>query len=41
MVREEARAQLGEATVMAMVVGPVMRRAGLSVVHRMMTRPRR
>lgn len=41
MVREEARAQLGEATVMSMVVGPVMRRAGMSMLHRMMTRPRR
>ncbi len=41
MVREEARAQLGEATVMAMVVGPVMRRAGMGVLHRMMTRSRR
>ncbi len=41
MVREEARAQLGEATVMSMVVGPVMRRAGMSLMHRVLTRPRR
>lgn len=41
LVREEARAQLGEATVMSMVVGPVMRRAGMSLLHRVLTRPRR
>ncbi len=41
LVREEARSQLAEATVMSVLLGPVMRRAGLGLVHRMLTRPRR
>ncbi len=41
LVREEARSQLAEAAVMSVLLGPVMRRAGLGLVHRMLTRPRR
>lgn len=41
LVREEARSQLSEAAVMSVVLGPVMRRVGLGLVHKMLTRPRR
>jgi hypothetical protein len=39
-VREEARAQLGEAAVMSAVVAPLMRRAGLGLLTRIMGRRR-
>ncbi len=41
VVREEARSQLAEAAVMTAVVGPVMRRAGLGLLSRLLSGRRR
>jgi hypothetical protein len=42
LVREEARSQMAEAAVMAAVIGPILRRAGLGLVDRLIGgRPRR